>query len=566
MSPDSICSFGISANITLNDLAVEVKRQSLLYGHKPNVVVGNYKDHVGNTDLFTSLGVRYVVFLWFFDALIPSLGVRASGLSESETEELCSSFTKEIRVILEHRNQFDKIFIPKMHKVRFGASVRAEREEARLLDTFHAIIDSECEGKGNVIVLDVSNIICQLGSAACIDERMYFLYKKPYREKFLHQFAADIFKEIRGHYRYYKKVLILDCDNTLWRGIIGEDGIYGIKLSPEDFPGNIYWYAQHFFLSLQKRGVLLAICSKNEGISVDEVFANHEFCLIKDEHLAIKKVNWRSKVANIKEIALELDLGLDSFVFLDDSDFECDAVRTSLPQVTVFQVPQKISDYPMVLKKISDLFPAESAEGKGNKTLEYRLRAQTRQAAAQWDSKEEYLRSLGTKVTIRKNESERIQRIAELTQKTNQFNLTTRRYSESEVLNLMKSNHTAVYSLYVSDKFGDSGLVGVCVLRYQENLANVDAFLLSCRVIGRGVEYAIWGHVCKGALELGVTEIRAKYIPTQKNQQVQNFFEELGFEVEFDGAEGKKYKRSIRSPVAMDDIEKKYYVEVVDDA
>ena len=559
---DSVCSFGLSSNVTLNGLDLEIKRCSFLYGHRPNVIMGNYRDHTGNAEIFASAGVQYALFLWFFDALIPGLGVRVDACSEEEIADLCSLFTKELAAVLEYADQFDRVFTPKMHKIRFGSSLRAESAESRLVDKFNSIIDTEVAERHNVIVLDISNIICRLGVHSCIDERMYFLYKNPYREKFFYHLAADMYKEVRGHNRYFKKVLILDCDNTLWRGVVGEEGLSGIKLSPEDFPGNIFWQAQHFIISLQKRGVLLAICSKNDEASVDEVLEKHEFCPLKNENFIVKKINWKSKVENIKDIATELDLGLDSFVFLDDSDFECEAVKIYLPQVAVFQVPQKISDYITVLKQISDLFPLETGHKKNDKTLEYRLRAQAVQEAAKWDSKDEYLRSLATKVILRKNETERVSRISELTQKTNQFNLTTRRYSESDILHYMKSDNAAVYSLHVSDKFGVSGLVGVCILRYDGDCAVVEAFLLSCRVIGRGVEYSVWGHIREDALKAGAVRMVAEFIPTAKNAIVKDFFDELGFETVQDTSNGRTYQKKINDSSCFKDLEKKYFLEV----
>lgn len=355
---------------------------------------------------------------------------------------------------------------------------------------------------------------------------MYFLYKNPYTAKFLYELAHDIFMEIRGYKGYFKKLLILDCDNTLWRGIIGEDGIEGIKLSPEDFPGNIFWQAQQFFISLQKRGVLLALCSKNDAKNVDEVLNNHEFCVLKDENLVAKKVNWNPKPENIKELSKELDLGLDSFLFLDDSDFECESVRVELPEVLVFQVPPQISDYPALLKKISDFFPLE--KDVQNKTNEYRLRMLAKEEFAKHTSREDYLLSLETKVTVRKNEREKVVRIAELTQKTNQFNVTTRRYSEKDISDFMEAENSLVYSFHVSDKFGDSGLAGVCIIRKYDDTALVDTFLMSCRVIGRGVEFLAWDEIRR---DINARKIQAEFIPTQKNSLAGNFFDDLGFKI-----------------------------------
>jgi len=560
-SSANIFSFGISANITLNDLSIELKRQSYILRLLPDITIGNYRDHTGNAEMFAASGVRYAIFLWFFDALIPSLGVRADVLTDENTSALCSSFTQELRFVLSKADKFERVFIPKMHKIRFGSSMRSEAAETRLVNAFNLIIDVETEHVNNAVVLDTPNIIYRLGVDSCIDERMYFLYKNPYKNKFLYELAYDIFMETRGDKSYFKKLLILDCDNTLWRGIIGEDGLMGIELSPEDFPGNIFWYAQQFFLSLQKRGVLLALCSKNDAESVDEVLLKHEFCILKDEHIIAKKVNWKPKSDNIKELSKELNLGLDSFLFLDDSDFECEAVRSGLPEVLVFQVPKKISDYPKLLQEISSFFPVYKSQTKSNKTHEYKLRSLAKEEAEKHVTHEDYLRSLQTKVVIIRNEREKIARIAELTQKTNQFNLTTKRYSENDITNFMNSDDFCVYSFHVSDKFGDSGLVGVCIIKKTEDTAVVDTFLLSCRVIGRGVEFATFESIIRDILKYA-SKIQAEYIATSKNALVKNFFEELGFDITGKNELGKRIEKNIESLVENASYSKKYFLEV----
>ena len=559
---DTEFSFGVSANITVNGFDTELKRMSFLYGHRPNVVMGNYRDHVGNAAAFAEAGLKYAIFLWFFDALLPGFGVRCQLFSDAEIAELLNSFRSELRIVLRSAEKLDRVFIPLMHPMRPGSSMRSESAQSGVVDLFNAVITEEASKASNAVVLDSRNLLARFGAEALTDEKMYFLYKNPYKEKFFYHLASDIFREIRGHSAYFKKVLILDCDNTLWRGIVGEDGISGIKLAPEDFQGNVFWLAQNFFISLQKRGVLLALCSKNDPEAVDEVLREHESCPLKDEHIVIKKVNWRTKVENITEIASELDLGLDSFVFVDDSDFECEAVRTALPQVTVFQVPERPSDYPEIWRRISELFPCEGILDSA-KTAEYRLRAQVKEEAAKWETRDDYLLSLETKVGIVRNETDRIERIAELTQKTNQFNLTTRRYSEADISKFMNDEGSYVYSFHANDRFGSSGLIGVCIIRYSGSSAEVDTFLLSCRLIGRGIEFAVWGKIIDDLKGLGVETLSAEFIRTAKNSLVENFFDDLGFALISASETSKRYN------IALDDYSKLsnagggYFVEVI---
>jgi FkbH-like protein len=232
-------------------------------------------------------------------------------------------------------------------------------------------------------------------------------------------------------------------------------------------------------------------------------------------------------------------VGLDSIVFLDDSSFECEAVRQQLPMVKTVQVPATLSDYPRVIEEIKSLFLAGgiSADSKG-KTDQYRQRAGAEELKAQFDTQEAYLASLELKVELTRNAHSSAGRISELSLKSNQFNLTTRRYSVAEIEEMMESH--AVFSLVVSDKFGNAGLTGVVVVRYEETIVIVENFFMSCRVIGRGIETSIWTHIVSDAAKRGCTELRAEFIPSAKNAQVADFFDRLGLPLKNENAEGSR--------------------------
>jgi FkbH-like protein len=236
---------------------------------------------------------------------------------------------------------------------------------------------------------------------------------------------------------------------------------------------------------------------------------------------------------------------LDSIVFLDDSSFECEAVRQQLPMVKTMQVPATLPEYPRVVREIKELFLAGgiSADSRG-KTEQYRQRADAVAYQAQFESQDAYLASLEMMVELSCNAAASVARISELSMKSNQFNLTTRRYSEAEVTQLMKSPDSAVYSLSVSDKFGKTGLTGVVFMRYLDGVAHIDNFLLSCRVIGRGVETAIWLQIANDAAKRGCSTIQAEFIPSVKNAQVADFYERLGFQLSETSANGIKHYRS----------------------
>jgi FkbH-like protein len=384
-----------------------------------------------------------------------------------------------------------------------------------------------------------------VGHAAAFDTRFYFRNKAPYTGVFFNELARRIASISRNFGTYFYKVLVLDCDNTLWGGVIGEDLISGIKLGPFDYPGNIYWRMQHEFSALERNGILLCLCSKNNLADVDEVFQSHPEMVLKPSQIIFKKVNWNDKSTNLIELSKELNVGLDSIVFLDDSSFECESVRQQLPMVKTIQVPVNLSQYPQAVHEIKELFMAGgiSADSRG-KTEQYRQRADALASQVQFESQEAYFFSLKMKVELSCNSISSLERISELTMKSNQFNLTTQRYSETEILHFMQSSDIDIYSFHVSDKFGKSGLTGVIFLRYVDKGVIVENFLMSCRVIGRGVETVLWSKIASNALHRGCDELRAMYVRSAKNSQVVDFYDRLGLVLTHTSADGIKHYRT----------------------
>lgn len=297
--------------------------------------------------------------------------------------------------------------------------------------------------------------------------------------------------------RPFYKALVLDADGVLWAGVIGEGRIV-------PFPN-----VQETYLDLQRRGVILCLATRNNRADVDTAFA-FEGMVLRQEHFAVMECGWGSKVESLQRIAETLNIGLDSIVFVDDSEFECESVRQQLPEVRVVRAPAKIALG--VARDVAALFPKLVDTAK---TEQYHALAQARKERPKFATEAEFLASLGIKVRLHHNRRGEAARIAELTQKANQFNLTTRRYTMREVRELMASGD--VYSLHYRDRFGDQGLTGVIIVQD----GKIDTFLLSCRILGRGVEYAPWEF-----LDLG--EVRAEYIPTPKNEQVAGLWDWLG--------------------------------------
>ncbi len=528
---------GLSSSCTADLLGVYLRKHGLLAGAQIDIVQGNYDDPIGDVDLFLRAGVEQMVLLPFFDNLLPAFEARIAALAPDAIDAKEAEMRARYRVALDKARGMHTVYLCSLH--RMGAAVEPGGDMVgAVLARFNAALREEAAGFANVRIIDTEQVLASVGAAA-FDARFYFRSKAPYTGVYLNELARRIALAARGFGAHFYKVLVLDCDNTLWGGVVGEDLLKGIKLGPYDYPGNIFWRMQHEFVALEKAGILLCLVSKNNPADVDEVLRQHPDMVLREEHIVAKKVNWDDKPTNLRQLAQELNVGLDSMVFLDDSSFECEAVRQQLPMVRTFQVPAALPDYPRVVREIGELMLAGGiAADSRAKTEQYRQRAGAEQHKAAFDNHDDYLASLELKVDLSRNAEASVARISELSMKSNQFNLTTRRYSEAEVQSRMQDAAHAVYSLVVSDKFGNAGLTGVAMLSYLDGVATVDNFLMSCRVIGRGVESAIWAPIVADAIARGCRELRAEFIPSAKNAQVADFYDRLGLTLLTETAEG----------------------------
>ena len=382
----------------------------------------------------------------------------------------------------------------------------------------------------NAYFVDLNLCLARVGGMTFYDDRYWHIGRAPYSREALCEIASEDFKFIHSLKGKSKKCLVLDCDNVLWGGIIGEDGISGIHLG-KTYPGSPYYEFQQEVLNLYNRGILIALCSKNNAEDVWEVFRSHPNMAIKEQHIAAAEINWEDKAINLKRIAANLNIGLESLVFVDDSEFEVNLVRRVIPEVTVLHFPKdKSVEYRNILGSCG-LFDTltVSVEDRERGTM-YKAEANRKKLQGQVPDLITYMKSLEMVIEIKFSDDFTLQRIAQLTQKTNQFNLTTRRYSEAEIKKYMEAADVDVLSLRLVDQFGDSGLVGVCIIKYIGQRAVVDTFLLSCRVLGRGVEDVFIIQALKMARQRGCEEVIGEYYPTVKNAQVKDFYQKQGFE------------------------------------
>lgn len=366
------------------------------------------------------------------------------------------------------------------------------------------------------------------GSVNIADPRKWALYRQPWREAFWHAIAQRVARVLVAQRRPPKKCVVLDCDNTLWGGVVGEDGLAGIALG-EEFPGSAFRAFQKQLLVLQAQGVLLALNSKNDADAVWQVFDAHDAMLLRREHLVAHAINWSAKSSNLVTLANELNIGLDSMVFIDDSPYELEEVAAACPGVTCLRIPEDPADLPQLLPRHAELFDQlEVSEEDRQRTAMMQAQSAREDIRAALPPGD-FLAQLALEVRMFPVAAQHIQRVAQLINKTNQFNLTTRRRTWEEVIALADDPTWRIFALDVSDRFGDYGLVGVAIAAHEETGWRLDTFLLSCRVLGRGVETAFLRAIADVLCETEDGQLRAEYLPTDRNGLVRDFLPLHGF-------------------------------------
>ena len=398
-----------------------------------------------------------------------------------------------------------------------------------IIAELNAFVARELDKVGNAWLVDTSQCLERIGAKDFYDWRFWHLAHAPYGRRALAELAGEVQKHLRAETGRVRKCLILDCDNTLWGGIVGEDGVNGISIGTEH-PGTSYREFQLEVLNLYHRGVILGLCSKNNNEDVLEVLRTRSNMVLREEHFAIMRINWQDKVTNLREIAAELNIGHDSIVFVDDSDFEINLVRTALPEVATLHVPAVRGYDNRNLLLSCGWFDTHSLTDEDRtRSKMYRADAQRKHMAATITDMGDYLKSLEMRLTVAPVTEAELDRVSQLCQRTNQFNLTTRRYSRDELAAFIASPNSSLLLLRLSDRFGDYGVVGFCLAIHSGSVANFDTFLMSCRALGRGVETAFLALCAEKIAEKGASFLTGSYLPTKKNGQVANFYQRHGF-------------------------------------
>ncbi len=554
---------GLSGSFTVNGLVPMLGGALLDAGLSPQIKVGEY-NQIFQTCFEHSTQFKEVpdviALLWRIEDMMAPEFARFIKGERGALDGARRRIEELVRAVGHLRKSFQGTIIFSIPPFPEEATVdRLDLDTPINAGLFHRAVVSqlvETIGEaGQVRLIDIDALQRSFGAQTAFDARNWYLYKQPYTEAFLCELGQQIGRIIRASKIAPKKCVVLDCDNTLWGGIVGEDGLEGIAIG-DDFPGSAFRDLQKWLLHLGSQGVLLAISSKNNEVDVFEVFDNHDGMVIKRDHLSASRVNWDVKSTNIKAIADELNIGVESLVFIDDNPFEVGQVGSSLPGLTAIQLHDDPAQMLEMLKRLRLFDKLEVTEEDLQRAEMMKAEKQRAAVSIGNESKETFVASLGLKVELGEATQSQLGRVTQLINKTNQFNLSTIRRTLDEVEALSRNPDWSVYALRVSDKFGEYGLVGVALVEKAVERWRIDTFLMSCRVLGRDVETVFLATIGDDARAAGASAIEAEFVPSAKNELAAQFLPKHGFA----STDGRKYDLSLDAK-----LNRPAYVELIRD-
>ena len=529
----------ILRSYTLEPMEPVLRVRLALDGHQPEIWIGGYNQYAreildSSSELYR-LRPQVVLLMTRLEELIPSFVDDFPGRTTAEWSTEIARACDQLADLARRaaRDLPAQVIVQNMSLGRgayYGIHDAQSRSgQSALAQEFNRGLSAATSSPG-VFVWDFEAFARAEGMRHLFDPKGWYVSRSVFKQSAYPAIVADIMRYVRSAMGRMKKCVALDLDNTLWGGVVGEDGFDGIELG-DSYPGNCFKDFQRELLKLHHRGILLVINSKNNEADALRVIDDHPDMVLRRKHFAAMRINWTDKATNLRELAAELNIGLDSFLFLDDNPVECALVRRECPECEVIQVPdrpylmaQVVADLP----EVDNIRLTDEDKRKGEMYRAQAARRELEQSSATPDLKE-FLRELQMKVAIEPATSFSIPRIAQLTQKTNQMNTTTRRYTEAQVQSFVTDPECGVYSVSASDRFGDHGIIGVLILQHEGVDCRIDAFLLSCRVIGRGIEETVLEFAAAQARERGRHRLVGEFIPTAKNAPAADVFPKAGF-------------------------------------
>ena len=541
---DKKINVGILASFSLNGLEETLRVKSAQKGIDCRIYVGDYNQY--NQEIFKSdsklfqFNPQLTFLILDIRHILGELYFLPYSISASERKEFVETKVDEIKKLVETflDNSNSKLVITNFQiPVYSPYGINEQKEDFGMKQLVYEInnkIRHELKDQPLVFIYDFNEFVMKFGEYNVFNYQDYFFGDIKISIDYIPKFADELLGYVNAVMGITKKCIVLDLDNTLWGGIIGEDGFDNIKLG-DDAVGRSFVEFQKRLLALNQRGVILAVNSKNNFEDAMEVIKKHPSMILREDNFACMKINWDDKVTNLQEISKELNIGLDSMVFFDDDLINQEFVKTSLPEVLVVELPNDSSQFAQIITKMKefDVLKITEEDVKRNEMyLVQKKRTELKNKIVDFD---EFLKQMNIEVNIKKADSFTIPRISQLTLKTNQFNLTTKRYQQEEISSFSSDKDRIVECVQVSDKFGDNGITGVYIIEKKDSKEwIIDTFLLSCRIMGRKVEEAMLYQIIEKAKNLGIKKIKGKFIPTKKNKPAENFYSDCGFKKEGD--------------------------------
>jgi FkbH-like protein len=460
----------------------------------------------------------------------------ADGIGEAVDAEIEESVARMTQLLKNFRSNssarilFQGCVVPDLTSLGDVAEANLPHCLTRAVHQLNQKLAALCGTISDCVFFDVDHLAARYGRANWRDARMFLASRLPVAAASFSAYSQGLIRSLSALFRAPRKILCTDLDNTLWGGVLGEEGADGIATGSA-FPGNCYFEYQKYLKRLSARGILLAIVSKNNDADVREAFQIRAADLgLSLDNFVATKISWNEKADSIRELAKELSLGLDSFVFVDDNPVECEAIRQQLPEVAVVaasvEEPWKLVE---LLSSQPFFDAAVVTDDDVNRLNEYKAQAQRAELASSAGNRDEFLASLGIVCTFLSALDAPLARSVQLLAKTNQFNLTTRRHSAAEVEEFATSQGGQAIAIRVRDRFGDAGVVGLALARNEGDSCFIDSLLLSCRVIGRGIETALLAHLAGNARRAGASQLVGEFIATKKNAPCADFYADHGF-------------------------------------
>lgn len=524
---------------TADPIEPVLKMRLLLDGFRPTIWTGGYNQYVQEIlDAGSPLHQfrpDLVLMMIRIEEIMPDFVDEFAARPWTEWEERVAAKVRELGGLVEkiERALPAQIVVQNMtlpHGGYFGI-YDSQRPDGQgyLIQKFNQGLAAEFAARKGVFLWDFDRFVRAKGYENLYDPKMWYVARNPFRQSAYPAIVDDLTRYLRSALGRIKKCVVVDLDNTLWGGVVGEDGIEGIDLG-RDYPGNCYRDFQKELLKLHHRGILLAINSKNNESDAFEILDKHPDMVLRRKHFAAYQINWRDKATNLQALANDLNIGIDSMVFIDDNPRECELVRQRCPECHVVCLPEKPYLIPRFLDSVPGLECIRLTEEDTQRGEMYHAQVVRRQSAASFQNLEDFWKDLELEVKIEPARPFSIPRIAQLTQRTNQMNLTTRRYSEAEVEALVRDPQWRVVSVAARDKFGDHGIVGVMFIRMNADSCHIDTFLMSCRVLGLNIEQYMIAFAAAVAKRAGVKRLVGEFIPTSKNKVAADMYPRLGFE------------------------------------